>query len=246
MRREIRSDFAGEASVDRILTFASPEGKEIFGVETTPRYAPATCDAIVLPPGGYNISSGHNRIAADITRSLGVRQVRTLRFDYFGIGESDGYAEAFDPTHPRTAETRALLNGWRRDASHSQPLFAIGLCYGARVALRLAAMVQFTGIVLVVPAVGLGIDVGGERDHFVTEVQIATRRGIRLALVRGANDSRESDDAIANRHVVAGELGSFRDRRARDSTVEVVARQVLRWREDTEHSVNASQEHLDP
>lgn len=92
---------------------------------------------IVIPWGaGAFPSSGRNRLRTRLARTLVLKGFHTFRFDYRGVGESQGNYEDPDMAKPRTEELLAAC-----EFVHSQGLDRIaivGNCFGAWSALMVA------------------------------------------------------------------------------------------------------------
>lgn len=126
--------------------FFEAEGRTLFGILTRPTAAAARPLAIVLQAGG-TVSTDRNRVGVRLCRHLADLGFHALRFDYHGVGESDGHGARFRLDEPFRAD---LLGAVAWASGHElDRVVLIGTCFGARTALASAGDIDgLDGVVL--------------------------------------------------------------------------------------------------
>ena len=141
-------------TIERPVFF--PCGDAILaGVLTEPDRPNGRC--VLIPWGGGAFpSSGPNRIRTRLARTLAERGFYSLRFDYRGVGESEGEYRLPSLVSPYTEEIIAAGN-WLTSQEYGE-MIVVANCFGAWSSLMAAPKIQnLYGIVLVNSPVG--------RDH---------------------------------------------------------------------------------
>ena len=124
----------------------------IAAMLTEPRGEASPLGMVFCPPGGYTISAQRNRWAARLAEALAERGIRSIRFDYRGIGDSTADIDEFDQATPLVEEAGAAMDELRRRGSSSFVL--AGQCFGGRTALAAAAAEPATrGVFAISPPV---------------------------------------------------------------------------------------------
>jgi pimeloyl-ACP methyl ester carboxylesterase len=123
--------------------FFSSGAETLFGIVTDPVSDAAgadsvsTCSGVVLASGGWlGVSTGRNRTLVRLARDLAARNLRVLRFDYRGVGESTGTIRRFELAQPFVEDLQAAVVHGR--AKGISEFCLIGFCFGARTALVVA------------------------------------------------------------------------------------------------------------
>lgn len=93
----------------------------------------------------------HNKVAQTLARTLSELGAHTVRFNFRGVGGSDG---RFDHGDGETADLLAVV-AWTRARYPGLPLWLAGFSFGAYVALRGAAQCEPARLAAVAPPVNL-------------------------------------------------------------------------------------------
>jgi alpha/beta superfamily hydrolase len=109
-----------------------------------PRYAAVVCHPHPLFGGTL-----HNKVVHTLAGSLRSGGAATLRFNFRGVGGSEG---RHDDGVGETADTLAAV-AWARSRWPSVPLLLAGFSFGAAVAIRAAAAADPLWLISVAPAV---------------------------------------------------------------------------------------------
>lgn len=119
------------ARAERPVVVEGPDGR-LFGILTPP--APSA------PPAGlcvvfFTLPRSHrNRMWVEGARRLAARGFSCFRFDYHGVGDSEGESVRVDPSRPYQGDALAVLRHLR--AEHGLERFVLyGSCFDARTAL---------------------------------------------------------------------------------------------------------------
>ncbi len=153
--------------IERPLYFDS--GREtLFGVLTEPADQPSRVNLLAVCPGSWIPSWHRGRMWVRLAHTLVDDGVRTLRFDYHGVGESTGRSEfSLEWPHVQDADSayRVLMEGQRRHP------YLVGTCFGARTAAAFAASKGGTaGLVF------LALPVRDERSNSELVRRVSPRR----------------------------------------------------------------------
>lgn len=137
------------------VTLTGPAGRLEAMVEL-----PAPADArplvaIVCHPLSTDGGSMHNKVVTMAARALRESGAATVRFNFRGVGESEG---AFDQGEGELDDLRAVA-AWVRSQRPGDTLWLAGFSFGAYVSLRAAAELQ-PGLLLSIapPVSGRGWD----------------------------------------------------------------------------------------
>ncbi|HEX9473378.1 MAG TPA: alpha/beta fold hydrolase [Steroidobacteraceae bacterium] len=114
------------------------------GADVAPRFAAVVCHPHPLFGGTL-----HNKVVHTLARSLRLGGAATLRFNFRGVGGSEG---RHDEGVGETADTLAAV-AWARRRWPSVPLLLAGFSFGAAVAIRAAAAADPLWLISVAPAV---------------------------------------------------------------------------------------------
>ena len=140
------------SSYDESPVLFAAGNDSLFGMWTEPR-GPRSGVAVTMVPGaGYLSSSHRNRMYVRLARALAAQGHHVLRFDYHGVGESDGTVAGFSLDAPFTSDAEAAIR-WVEAQGLTRHVL-VGSCFGARTMLAAAASVRdLRGVVLVSPPV---------------------------------------------------------------------------------------------
>jgi pimeloyl-ACP methyl ester carboxylesterase len=127
------------------VTFRNDQGQTLFGTIHTPSAPRPDAPAVVLMSPGVKMRVGPGRLYVPITELLTSRGHTVLRFDFFGLGDSEGeltetalmdvYSHIEAGRY--AADAAAALQWMRRERGHTRFIVG-GLCGGAITALYAA------------------------------------------------------------------------------------------------------------
>jgi pimeloyl-ACP methyl ester carboxylesterase len=158
-------------TLDEVPVFFPSRDGTLFGILTEPREERCGVAVVVLSGGGTPLSTSVNRISVRLCRMLAAMGFHALRFDYHGVGESEGTPDRFHLAKPFVGDVGAALASLR--SRGIERFVLIGSCFGARTALGAAAITpDVEGLVLISPPV---------RDFEMGE-RTATRLATELSL----------------------------------------------------------------
>ena len=114
-----------------------PEGQAPAGV------------AVICHPHPLGGGTMHNKVVTIIERSLRELGLATVRFNFRGVGESEGdHDEGFGETD----DLLAVIE-WVRKSSPDQPLALAGFSFGSYIALKVAAGLDLRQLISIAPPV---------------------------------------------------------------------------------------------
>lgn len=134
---------------------------------------PARAAAVVAHPHPLHGGSLHNPVVFHADRELFRRGFTTLRFNFRGVGSSEG---AHDDGRGEVEDTAAAAS-WLRGVALGVPLFLAGYSFGSVCSLRVAARERFVDGLI---AFGLPV-----REDPLDEIE---QISVPLAVVQGSND----------------------------------------------------------
>lgn len=114
---------------EQVLTFACA-GDLLVGVLALPSTPPTTGVLIVV--GGPQYRSGSHRQFVQIARALASGGFAVLRFDYRGMGDSEGAARTFEDVDE---DLSAAITAFQQSVPSLRRVVLLGLCDGASAAL---------------------------------------------------------------------------------------------------------------
>src|SRR5882672_262415 len=123
----------GEAS-ERFVTFDCAGDTCVGILSADTRSASGTGTGVVIVVGGPQYRAGSHRQFVLMARALARAGFPVLRFDYRGMGDSDGAARSFEAVDEDIA---AAITALRRETGMRQTVL-FGLCDGASAALMYA------------------------------------------------------------------------------------------------------------
>lgn len=129
------------------LSMPGPAGS-LEAVLEEPR-APGCALAVVCHPHPLHGGTMHNKVVHTLARSFGQLGARSLRFNFRGVGASEGEHAHGDG---EVEDARAAAR-WLDERFPGRPLYLAGFSFGAAVALRAAAGLDCAGLVTVAPPV---------------------------------------------------------------------------------------------
>lgn len=220
-----RRDF-GHASRDEPVFFPAPEST-YCGLLSMPRSDTMSTTGVVLLAGtGAGTGMiGRNRMWVRMARTLADAGTPVLRFDYAGVGDSDGEMVGYDLDTPAVDALQAAFD--LLGSRGVDDIIVVGTCYGARTAL--AGSVgdpRVAGIHLLVPPVRSSKKGAAGAEHLagyagsasIARKAVAPRTIKRLLKDKGARKAAKRFLAARARRTT-GTLSGSASRRA-DRTTE--------------------------
>ena len=129
------------------VSIAGPAGR-LEGLVDLPDDAPL-CIAVVCHPHPLHGGTMQNKVAYTLARALRDQGAAVLRFNFRGVGASEGaHAGAIGETDDALAAV-----AWLRARLPGLPLVLAGFSFGAGVAMRAAAGARASWLVSIAPAV---------------------------------------------------------------------------------------------
>jgi exosortase A-associated hydrolase 1 len=131
---------------ERVVTFDC-QGDSLYGVMHLPE-TPGT-RAVLVVVGGPQYRAGSHRQFTLLARSLAMNGVAAMRFDYRGMGDSEGAERAFGDVQDDIA---AAIDAFMAAAPGVREIVLWGLCDGASAAMMYAPLdSRVSGVVLLNP-----------------------------------------------------------------------------------------------
>ncbi len=106
--------------------------------------------AVICHPHPLHGGTMHNKVVTIIERSLRELGLDTVRFNFRGIGKSEG---AFDEGIGESDDLAAVVE-WARKMRPEAPLWLAGFSFGSYVALRNAKRLDAGALITIAPPVG--------------------------------------------------------------------------------------------
>ena len=119
------------------------EGLLELAVDTEPKAAVVVCH-----PHPVHGGTMQNKVAHTLARAFLRLDFAALRFNFRGVGESDG---AFDDGNGELADVLAAVD-WLRERYPELPLWLAGFSFGAAMSIRAAVEFEPAGLVSIAPA----------------------------------------------------------------------------------------------
>jgi alpha/beta superfamily hydrolase len=130
------------------LFITGPAGR-LQAVLESPRAGETTGGVVICHPHPEHGGTMQNKVAHTLARAFLARGLPALRFNFRGVGESDGtFDEGEGEVQDALAAVR-MMKERRGDAN----LWLAGFSFGAAIAIHAAAAAQSSGLVCVAPAV---------------------------------------------------------------------------------------------
>jgi len=196
-----RSDFQIEGPAGRLQAL----------LEIPPDGEPVGC-AVVCHPHPVHGGTMQNKVAHTLARSFVGTGFAALRFNFRGVGSSDG---EFDHGGGEVGDVLAAVD-WMRGEMPGLPLWLAGFSFGAAMAVHAAVACRPDGLVSVAPAVSRFIGklerqpecpwliVQGDRDELVDIEET-------IAWVNGLEPGPELEVFADTEHFFHGKLVLLRD-----------------------------------
>lgn len=134
--------------VSESLVLDGPAGA-LQAILELPRDAEVSGCAVVCHPHPLHGGTMDNKVAHTLARSFVNSNMAALRFNFRGVGESDG---SFEDGKGELQDALAAIDYMRR-RNPDLPLWMGGFSFGAAIAIRAAVEVPAAGLVSIAPAV---------------------------------------------------------------------------------------------
>ena len=142
---------ATPASADEPLAIAGPAGRIEAALDLPEAGSvPQPVLAIVCHPLPTEGGSMHNKVVTMAARALRESGITTLRFNFRGVGQSEGRV---DDGQGELDDLRAVA-AWARAEHPGKALWLAGFSFGAWVSLRAAGGVGAAALISIAPPVG--------------------------------------------------------------------------------------------
>ena len=135
------------------LTLEGPAGALEAAVDRADSPRPVV--AIVCHPLPTEGGTMHNKVVTMAARALRECGVDTVRFNFRGVGASEG---EFDEGDGESGDLRAVA-AWVRARRPDAALWLAGFSFGAYVSLKMASELQPSGLISIAPPVGRSWDI---------------------------------------------------------------------------------------
>ena len=133
---------------ERALSFACA-GQHLVGIVSLPLSTPAATRGVVIVVGGPQYRAGSHRQFTLLARALADAGTPVLRFDYRGMGDSEGDLRDFEAVEP---DLRAAIDAFFVHQPQLREVALFGLCDGATAAALYAPSdARVTGLALANP-----------------------------------------------------------------------------------------------
>ena len=130
------------------ISIAGPAGK-LEAIVETPVDIASVGTVVVCHPHPQHGGTMHNKVAYTLARAFVRMGFTALRFNFRGIGTSEG---EFDDGVGELEDAKAVL-AWMRNEYADGPQWLGGFSFGAAVALQAALEIPLNGLITVAPAV---------------------------------------------------------------------------------------------
>lgn len=135
-------------AVETSLLIAGPAGQ--LDVRLLQPAVPVSSLAVVCHPHPQHGGTLDNKVVYTLTRWLADRGALTVRFNFRGIGRSEG---AFDHGQGEQADLAAVVAWLRAEAPGSLPLILAGFSFGSFIAAAQATALHASNLISIAPPV---------------------------------------------------------------------------------------------
>lgn len=132
----------------REFTISGPAG-ELEALFESPQDVEPVALAVVCHPHPVHGGTMQNKVAHTLARSFTGVGISALRFNFRGVGRSEG---RFDDGDGEVGDVLAAVD-WVRREGPGLPLWLAGFSFGAAMAVRAAVDCQPAGLISIAPAV---------------------------------------------------------------------------------------------
>ena len=132
----------------RALTIDGPAGRLEAIMEQVPTLRQRFV-SIVCHPHPQQAGTMQNKVVTTVSRALARHGGTALRFNYRGVGKSQG---SYDGSRGELDDTLAALGRLRADCGASLPVVIAGFSFGGAIAYRAAAETTAADLITIAPA----------------------------------------------------------------------------------------------
>ena len=132
-----------------VRTFIDGHVGRLESIIATPVRREINGGAVICHPHPQHGGTMHNKVTHTLARAFVARGLVTLRFNFRGVGASEGQ---YDNGIGETDDVLAALAWMRGHAPHG-PVWLAGFSFGAAIALQAAVAEEVSGLVSVAPGV---------------------------------------------------------------------------------------------
>lgn len=133
-----------------LLTLRGPAGRVEAAIELPRAEDARRAVAVIAHPHPPDGGTMNNKVVTSIARALAECGVASVRFNFRGVGQSEG---AYDEGRGETLDFLAVAQ-WLQAARPDDALWLAGFSFGSWVALRAARQLPVTQMVCIAPPVG--------------------------------------------------------------------------------------------
>lgn len=130
------------------LFLDGPAGR-LEAILDAPATGEARAAAVVLHPHPQHGGTMQNKVAHTLARTFVALGFAALRFNFRGVGESEGHYAEGDGEQDDALAAEA----WMRERYPGKPVWLAGFSFGAAIAIRAAVVSAPAGLISVAPAV---------------------------------------------------------------------------------------------
>lgn len=189
------NELATAEPLEEVVSFRC-DGVQLWGILTHPPHGTeqySTCVVIVV--GGPQYRVGSHRQFVILARALARQGFATLRFDYRGMGDSDGEVQNFEAAGP---DICAALDALMAACAPSRQIVVWGLCDAASAALMFATNdTRVAGVVAVNPSITSEMSLAVARVKYYYAARVMQPE-FWAKLFQGGLDIRKSVGSLVN------------------------------------------------
>jgi uncharacterized protein len=214
--------------IEQVLAFDC-EGARLWGILTRPPAgASAPRIAVLVVVGGPQYRVGSHRQFVLLSRALARRGFPSFRFDYRGMGDSEGSARSFEGAGP---DLRAALDALCAACPQAGRVVVWGLCDAASAALMFAtADERVVGVVAVNPWARSAASLSATRVKHYYAARLVQREFWSKLLFGGVNLRASLGSFFGDLRAARGSRRSSPTQRGDDSFQTKMARGLRRFR----------------
>ncbi len=134
---------------DSLAFIDGPVGA-LEAIVSIPKECRSDSIAIICHPNPTQEGTMHNKVVTTLHKVFHLKGLRTVRFNYRGVGKSDGeYGEGVGEVD----DLLAIID-WVKSHHPEAPLVLAGFSFGGYIALQAASQIEPLALITVAPAVG--------------------------------------------------------------------------------------------